>query len=90
MIPSSTTEFVPFRPPPKSRATPIPNPLPIVQESPSFPAFSPLSLPHPAACAATPPSNHSPIVTLRREGERVTGIRIQCSCGQILDLTCEF
>lgn len=29
-----------------------------------------------------------PRVSVQREGERVTSIRIQCSCGEILDLAC--
>ena len=29
-----------------------------------------------------------PSVTLKREGDVVTGIRIQCGCGRVTDLTC--
>jgi len=31
-----------------------------------------------------------PQVLLQREGERITSIRIQCSCGQVLDLACDY
>ncbi len=31
-----------------------------------------------------------PRVTVQREGDRVTHLRIQCSCGQILDLACVY
>lgn len=29
-----------------------------------------------------------PSVTLQRQGELVTGIRIQCGCGRVIDLAC--
>jgi hypothetical protein len=35
-------------------------------------------------------SNCEPRVTLQREGDRVAGIRIQCSCGQVIDLACAY
>jgi hypothetical protein len=31
-----------------------------------------------------------PQVTMQREGDRVTGIRVQCSCGQVIDLACVY
>jgi hypothetical protein len=31
-----------------------------------------------------------PRVTLQRDGERVSAIRIQCSCGQVIDLACVY
>jgi hypothetical protein len=31
-----------------------------------------------------------PQVTLHREGDSITGIRIQCSCGQVIDLKCSY
>lgn len=32
----------------------------------------------------------TPQVTVQREGERVTGIRVQCGCGQVLTLDCVY
>lgn len=29
-----------------------------------------------------------PVVTLRREGDQVTGIRIECTCGKVIELDC--
>jgi hypothetical protein len=29
-----------------------------------------------------------PKVTMQREGDKVTSIRIECSCGQVIDLSC--
>ena len=46
--------------------------------------------------AATPAAGHpcgpvrEPRMTLEREGARVTKIRIECSCGQIIELACEY
>jgi hypothetical protein len=31
-----------------------------------------------------------PVVTLQRNGESVSGIRIQCGCGQVIDLACVY
>ncbi|MBL9137182.1 MAG: hypothetical protein JNK85_15020 [Verrucomicrobiales bacterium] len=31
-----------------------------------------------------------PTITVRKEGDRVAGIRIQCSCGQVIDLACTY
>ena len=33
-------------------------------------------------------SKTTPKVTLRREADRITYIRIECACGQIIDLEC--
>jgi hypothetical protein len=34
--------------------------------------------------------NCEPRLSLQRDGERVTNIRIQCNCGQMLDLACVY
>lgn len=31
-----------------------------------------------------------PSVTLQRQGEVVSGIRIECGCGQVIELACEY
>jgi hypothetical protein len=31
-----------------------------------------------------------PTVTLQRQGEVVSGIRIQCACGQVIELVCAY
>lgn len=31
-----------------------------------------------------------PVVTLQRNGDVISGIRIQCGCGQVVDLACVF
>jgi len=33
---------------------------------------------------------HEPRVTLQHDGERVSSIRIQCGCGQVIELACVY
>ena len=43
------------------------------------------------AAAAVPHIQHGPPkITLERQGESVTHIRIECSCGQVTELKCEY
>jgi hypothetical protein len=43
-----------------------------------------------APAAPTPPPQNCPPpkVTLQRQGEVVSAIRIQCGCGQVIELSC--
>ena len=80
---------------------PFVTPRPAANEAPGFrvklvsastdaePSFVACPTPHPArpSSAAAPAA---PVVTLRREGDRVTGIRVQCTCGQVIDLECVY
>jgi hypothetical protein len=34
--------------------------------------------------------NCEPRLTIQRDGERITNIRIQCACGQVMDLACVY
>jgi hypothetical protein len=46
-----------------------------------------------AAPAGPPPPAQNcppPKVTLQKQGEVVSGIRIQCSCGQVIELSCVY
>ncbi len=43
------------------------------------------------ADGTNPHSLHcEPRVVLQRDGERVSGIRIQCTCGQVIELACVY
>ena len=44
----------------------------------------------PGAAGTGPEASTKPVVTLRRNGEIVSGIRIQCGCGQVIDLVCVY
>lgn len=59
--------------------------LPQPEAAPSFHAHS-----IPVAGGAAPGTAGEPVITLTRDGDRVTGVRIQCTCGHVIDLICEF
>jgi len=40
--------------------------------------------------AAPRSSDCQPEVSLQRDGNRVTGIRVQCSCGEVIELACAY
>lgn len=46
----------------------------------------------PAPATAPPAATHCGElkVDLKRDGERITEIRIQCRCGELIELTCEY
>jgi hypothetical protein len=50
--------------------------------------FEPLS----SGTRSEPPANACgrPSVTLQRQGEVVTGIRVECGCGQVIELACTY
>ena len=52
-------------------------------------AFHPLmqTLAHPPTL---PNSHGEPTVTFERDGDRVARIRIQCPCGNVLELACDY
>ena len=41
---------------------------------------------HGAAAAGAP----QPKISVRREGDKITGIRIECVCGHVIDLACSY
>jgi len=40
--------------------------------------------------SGTPAPCAKPTVTLQRTGDVVSGIRVQCGCGQVVDLNCVY
>ncbi len=42
------------------------------------------------SCAHAPQPNAKPVVTLKKDGDRVTHIRIQCGCGEVIELECAY
>jgi hypothetical protein len=51
----------------------------------------PAPFPHAHAhVPGSPASISQPVVTLQREGDKVTGIRIACVCGQVIELACAY
>ena len=80
--------------------------LSAASSGPSEAAFRPVlagpvhcsaSAPAPASASeggATGPTSQAPAspptVTLKREGDRVTHVQIQCSCGELIELNCVY
>jgi hypothetical protein len=63
----------------------------IPKNGPTRPLPSPDSpVPAPAEGGLGTGKIGDPQVSLQYEGDRVTHIRIQCSCGQIMDLACVY
>lgn len=57
---------------------------------PQAPQVAPLA-PSPAATTLPSPAGSGgkePQVTVERDGDRITRIRVQCSCGEIVELNC--
>ena len=55
--------------------------------------FTSLNVKSSAPVVTLPPAAETcskPTVTLQKSGDIVTGIRVQCGCGQVLDLTCTY
>ena len=61
----------------------------VVTQAASHPAFQPLET-KPADQSHLSESCGQPVVTLQRDGDVVSRIRIQCGCGQVLDLDCAY
>ena len=55
----------------------------ILRQAANMRPFRAGALPAPAAA-----SGDEPQVTLHREGDRIVGIRVQCACGQAIELAC--
>jgi hypothetical protein len=53
-------------------------------------AFHSLEPLRPAAGTGAEKKICEPRVTVQRDGDRVTHLRIQCTCGQIMDLACVY
>ncbi len=60
----------------------------LVADKHSGQGFRPLAdVSHPAG--PTPAAGHEPKVTLERDGNRVTRIKVECVCGYTFELACE-
>ena len=61
------------------------------QAGPPTPAFAPLRVHNPGSCNSVPGSTQrEPVVTLQKVDDQVTGIRIECGCGQVIELACTY
>lgn len=48
--------------------------------------------PHSAGAGRAEPGGKKcePSVTVQREGDRITQIRVQCACGEVMELACHY
>lgn len=76
--PSTANTPPPFAP---ANATATPPPPP-ASTAPTAATAAPTKEPHVA--------HGKPVVTLQRDGDKVTRIRVQCGCGETIDLDCVY
>ena len=85
LVPGATTKSAPTMP---TRLKPIPA-APAV-----FEPATPANLKAESAAAAPAPALHAqhgpPKVTVEKHGELITHIRVECGCGQVTELKCEY
>ena len=65
------------------------------QGSPGFSALVSDSVPaapraHRAETAPALAHDRLPVVTLKRDGDKVTRIQVRCSCGEVVELDCVY
>ena len=89
---AAAESFVPFDPVPTPGRTTggTASSLKVVPKGEAGTSFSPLQSPGSAHAHAAASATGKPVVTLQREGERITGIRIECNCGQVIELACSY
>jgi hypothetical protein len=89
---SAADAFVPLDPTsaPGAKAGAAPVGLKVVPKSGPGSDFTPLQVPGVPHVHSAAGVGGKPIVTLERDGERVTGIRIECVCGQVIELACSY
>jgi hypothetical protein len=87
--------FTPLSPAMFSRDGSLSLPSAPASSSPRLSALSSASAPAEISAASVPapsPANCSgkPVVTLQRNGDVVTAIKVQCTCGQVIELNCQY
>lgn len=92
MTPPANNSFVPLTAAP-APTEPREFKVAVLQNKTKEVAFHSLD-PHRAPAAVAAPAGEpklcEPRVTVQRDGNRVTHLRIQCTCGQIMDLACVY
>lgn len=87
-----TEAFVPFTS--KSSPAEIAEPFRVKAASAATSTAVPFQPASPVVSASHPPSAHShqggAQVSLVRDGDRITSIRVQCACGEVIELQCQY
>jgi hypothetical protein len=90
---ASPEVFVPLEPPSTAtagKAAAAPAHLKVLAKAEDPPAFTPLSFSAATHAHAATSAGAKPVVTLQRDGDRVTSIRVECGCGQVIELACSY
>jgi hypothetical protein len=97
MTPTQTESFVPLTSPsPRAAGERLAFQATVIAEpgaAQKLQAFTPAVVSSATSAAAPAPQPQAacePKVSVQREGNRVTGIQILCSCGQVIDLACVY
>lgn len=86
---AASNSFVPLEPASDgSKSPPAPGNVRVAPEPVPGPVFTPLTAQ--SAAHTHRPGAGKPVVTLEREGDQVSLIRIECSCGQVIELACSY
>jgi hypothetical protein len=86
MTPTPNEPFVPLSAGPSRPGNPEAHFVQIVSQPGPMQSFKPLTSDHPSSQPFTKACD--PRVSIQRSGDQVTGIRIHCGCGQVIDLAC--
>lgn len=82
---------LPSKATPPARSAPSPYPALGAQPTPIQPhAHHPPQPSHDTPAAPAPPRASAAITRLVRDGERITHIEVQCSCGELITLACGY
>ena len=92
MTPQRTESFVPLTAAPAPPGRREFNVLVIrPDQSPKqLPSLEPLRANAPATAASVEKKICEPRVSVQRDNGRVTHLRVQCTCGQVMDLACSY
>lgn len=92
-----SASFVPLVPGALPTSAPAMSPMrlkPVSLNPAIFEPTTPATLKAESPAAAVSPQAHvqhgPPKVTLEKQGDLITHIRIECSCGQVTELKCEY
>jgi hypothetical protein len=64
--------------------------IPQAESVPGFKNLTQIGAAETANAAAGSGKNCEPRLSLQRDGDRIASIRVQCSCGQVMDLACVY
>jgi hypothetical protein len=64
--------------------------IPQADTAPGFKNLAQMNTAESANSSTSDRKNCAPRLSLQRDGDRITSIRVQCSCGQVIDLACVY